>query len=850
MPRQNSKPAGALSAIAGLLGFSVLAGVLVTAMVTPALAVTSMTANSSIGVFESLPDYMEIGDLSQKNTLYGLRDGQYVAFASLFKQNREEVSWDQVSPFIKDAVVAGEDRRFYEHGGVDVQSIIRAAVGNLAQKDIGSGASTIAMQLVKNINIQKAILLPTKEERLKGLAEAQAQTLDRKLKEAKLAIGLEKNYTKNQILLAYLNITGFGGNTYGIESAAQQYFSTSAANVTLAQAASLIAIVQLPNDRNLSDPKKYPANKSRRDIILKNMLTLKMVTQAQYDEAYNTPVEDYVKITAPSNGCTYALDAKTFCDYVVKSVKDLEVLGSNATERQANWDRGGYSVYTTIDLNQQDVAQAQLEAQTPKEEERFALGSVAVSTEVGTGRILVMAQNKNFDDRPAVEQAPYSTGVNFATDQAYGGSSGFPTGSTYKIFTLADWLEKGHGLGEIVDGDMRDFTSFPRECDGGTWVGKYKPRNDSGGNAGPVSVMAATASSINAAYVSMAQQLDLCEIRDVAKTMGVHRADGAELQTLPTTVLGTNEIAPLTMALAMGTVAGGGMYCGPIAVDRIVTSDGTDLGGQKKDCRQAITADIAAGIDHALAGVTNGGTGSQSNPRNGYPVIGKTGTTDDSLHTWMLGASTKVTLAVWVGNIIGKQPLRRITLPGGNGAVARHFIFKPVIASLTNMYGGDKFPAPPAALLSGNAQAIPDVTGQTPEQAKALLQSLGFGYTDGGPVPSDVQTGMVAHTNPAAGVKVSKGYQITVYTSDGSLYVVMPNDLVGKTATQAKNQLLGLGFEASKINFQWAVVMNPGDYCRVTATNPAPGAATSKSANVTLTVGTDHNGNPPPGCSP
>lgn len=851
MPRQKTQPLGALSAIAGLLGFSILAGVLVTALVTPALAVTSMTANSSIGVFEALPDYMEIGELSQKNTLYGKRDGQYVPFAEIFKQNREEVAWDQVSPFIKDALVAGEDRRFYEHGGVDLQSIIRAALGNLASDEIGSGASTLAMQLVKNINIQEAILLPTEKQRNEALGKAQAQTLDRKLKEAKLAIGLEKNYTKNQILLAYLNITGFGGNTYGIESAARQYFSKSAADVTLAEAASLIAIVQLPNDRNLDDPEKYPANKNRRDIILDNMLELKMITQAQHDEAINTPIEDYVKLTDPTSGCTFASDAKTFCDYIVKSVKDLEILGATPADRQAAWDRGGFSVYTTIDLNQQDHAQANLEAQTPKEEARFALGSVAVSTEVGTGRILVMAQNKNFDERTVEDgQAPYSTAVNFATDRPYGGSSGFPTGSTYKIFTLTDWLEQGHGLGEIVDGDQRVFTNFPAECDGGAWIGKYKPRNDSGGNAGPVSVLSATTGSINAAYMSMAQQLDLCQIRDVAKSMGVHRADGNELLTLPTSVLGVNEIAPLTMALAIGTVASGGLYCGPIAIDKIVTSDGTDIGGQKKNCRQALTPEIASGVAYALQRVVSGGTGSASNPRNGITVIGKTGTTDDSYHTWMLGASSKVTLAVWVGNIIGQQALRRINLPGGNAATARHRIFKPVIAALTNAYGGSAFPQPPANLLSGNAIAIPDVVGQSPEQVKALLESLGFGYVDGGPIPSDAPIGTVAGTSPPAGTKVSKGYEITVYTSDGSLYVEMPNDLVGKNAGNAKNQLVSLGFNPGNINFDWVVVMNPGEYCKVTATNPPPGAGTSKQAAVTLTVGTDVAGDPPPGCSP
>src|SRR5690606_21382696 len=163
MPAQKSKLSSALGALAGLVGLSGLAGILIAALVTPALAVTSMTANSSIGVFDALPDYIRINDQAQANVLYGVNgkddDGnpKYVAFARIFKQNREEVGWDQVSQFIKDAVVDGEDRRFYEHGGVDVQSIVRAAVGNASSGDIDSGASTITMQLVKNIKMQDAM---------------------------------------------------------------------------------------------------------------------------------------------------------------------------------------------------------------------------------------------------------------------------------------------------------------------------------------------------------------------------------------------------------------------------------------------------------------------------------------------------------------------------------------------------------------------------------------------------------------------------------------------------------------------------------------------------------------------
>ena len=282
MSAQKSKPSGLLGAFAGLVGVSAVAGILVTAMVAPALAVTSMTVNTSIGVFDSIPDYIELTTLPQRNTLYAMKGGVETPFAQVFNQNREEVSWSNVSPFVKDAVVAAEDRRFYEHGGVDLASLARATQGFVSSggEAASGGGSTLAMQLVKNIRVVQALNLPTEKERTAAYKAAIETSLDRKLKEMKLAIGLEKRYTKNEILLAYLNIAGFGGTTYGIESAAQRYYSVSAKDLTLVQAASLIAIVQQPNVRNLNDPKKYPANKARRDLILNNMLELGNINQA------------------------------------------------------------------------------------------------------------------------------------------------------------------------------------------------------------------------------------------------------------------------------------------------------------------------------------------------------------------------------------------------------------------------------------------------------------------------------------------------------------------------------------------------------------------------------------------
>ncbi|MCW4385172.1 transglycosylase domain-containing protein [Salinibacterium sp. SYSU T00001] len=836
MSAQNSKPTGVLGAFAGLVGLSALAGVLVTALVTPALAVTGMTAKASIDIFNSLPEYLEINQLATKNTIYGLDvDGVTpVPIAQIYKQNREEVEWDQVSQFIKDAVVAGEDRRFYEHGGVDVASVVRAAVGNLASSDIESGASTLTMQLVKNIRIQSALEEESESLRKAKLAEAQEQTIERKLQEAKLAIGLEKKYTKDEIMLAYLNIAGFGGTTYGVQSAAKQFFSVPASDVTLAQAASLIAIVQTPTSHSLRSEDNFEANKTRRDFILGNMLELGSITQEQYDEAIATPIE--VTYSEPQNGCMYATTAWFFCDYVTKLVPELEMLGTTAEERQRNWERGGYSVYTSLQINQQDHAQATIWAQAPAEEQQLELGAVVNVVEPGTGRIRVMAQNKYFNNTEDGGGWP-ATAVNFSTDRPYGGSSGFQTGSTYKIFTLATWLNAGHGLNEVVNGARRTFeqASFPNSCEE-KYVGPWNPPNYGGGSGSTnTTVLQSTISSYNISYIAMAQKLDLCTIRDTAAAFGVHRADDLELQYSPATVLGTNEIAPLTMAAAIAAVGANGLYCKPTAIDNIVDADGNELGGQTRECSQAVSPEVSAAMAYALKRVVQGGTGSGSNPGDGIELAGKTGTTDGSEDTWMVGSTSTNGMAVWVGNINGDVNLTRVTLPGGNGGTARHRIFRPIIAALNAQYGGAPYAAPPSELLSGQGAIVPNVIGQSQEQAKVLIESLGFNYVYGGEVSSEIERGRIAAVEPGPGATVPKGTTITVY---GSLQnsVPMP-DVIGMTFSAAK-RAIGSSFTVVESCQALPEDTDPDSDAigKVTASDPAENTQILPGATITLAV--------------
>jgi membrane peptidoglycan carboxypeptidase len=700
---------GTVLGLIQLVSFSVIAGVLVTAMITPMLAVTGSVAKTSMAVFADLPSYISLGKLSQVNRIYATRNGAPVQIATIYNQDRQDVGWNAVSQYLKDALVAGEDRRFYQHGGVDMQSIARAAIGNIVHNGITSGASTLDMQLVKNILVQQAVQVSDPVARKKAYQAAITDTLSRKLREAKLAVGLDKAYTKQQILLGYLNIAGLGGNTYGVQAAANQYFSVNAKDVTLAQAASLIAIVQQPSYQNLASPAEYPKNKVRRDQILNDMFQQKYISKAQLTTALATPIAAEVKPSAINSGCLYAADAKFACDYVQRLVPTLTALGTDAASRTQRWERGGYKLYTSIDLAQQDVASAAVQADAPATETRFALGASAVSIQPGTGRVLVMTQNKTFDNS-GPGGGPTTTAINFNTDHNYGGSSGFATGSTYKIFTLADWLAQGHSLYDTVNGSVRSFamSSFQASCSA-PFVGSYRPGNSNPYEGGPMSVLSATKNSVNVAFITMAQQLDLCAIRNVAKSMGVHRADSGPLSVLPTSVLGTNQIAPLTMAGAIATIGAGGMYCAPTIVDRVVGPDGATLPGQSKQCTQALDPNVANTVAYALATVMNSGTGAAGNPNDGVPIVGKTGTTDVADQNWLIGTTTKAALAVWVGNTQGHQDLRQITLAGTNGYNTKFNIFRTTMTSLDSnpAYRGDSFPVPDPTLVYGTPGPSP-----------------------------------------------------------------------------------------------------------------------------------------------
>jgi membrane peptidoglycan carboxypeptidase len=843
MPAQKSSVSSLFGAIFGTVGFSALAGVLATVMVAPAIAMTGITANNTIGIFESLPDYIKLNAGHQQNEIVALdKNGNQVHLATIFDQNREEVELDQMSDYLKWAAIAGEDRRFKDHGGVDVPSVIRAAVGQASGSDAG-GASTLTMQTVRNILVQEALNqtstdgTPVSDEKIKAdIEEALAPTFDRKLKEMKLAIGLEKRYSKDDILKAYLNIAGFGGNTYGVQAAALQYFSKNAADLTLAESASLLAIVQYPTTRDLQTPENYAANEARRDVILNAMYSEGYVTKAERDEALAIPVdENFVHPTPTSSGCLGAKKYFKFvCDYADRSVSELESLGGSPEERRAAFKRGGYTLVTSINPSLQGTVTQIVQSAAPKNETRFLLGAAVTSVQVNTGRILVMTQNKDYNNTLEGGGAT-ATAVNFNADLAHGGSVGFQPGSTYKPYVLLAYLNSGGGLAEAFNASKLEVNQavFKDSC-GGPWGGKFKYKNDSG-EKGSYTVMRATAGSVNSIFVQMASKVDQCEIKRLAESIGVHNASGADLATRPSCSIGgcENNIAPVTAAAAFAAIANQGVYCSPTIIDKVIDRDGNVKPGQAANCGQsAVSPAVANTAAYAMAGVFTGGTANASNPHDGTTYIGKTGTTDNAIHVWLVGSSTKVSTAVWVGNIKGKQSLRQIAVNGIQAALLRHTIFLPTAKAIDAFYPGGAFPPPDPSLLKGNPVFVPDVRGLSMEAAKAAIELAELTFVKGKPIDSDLPEGTAAYSNPSAGTSVPRGTDVVVRPSNGEAESLP--DVVGQNFNAAKNHLNGQGWTNVVGQCDVPEIGDPTPLGEVYAMDPAAGAVVNKSAIITL----------------
>ena len=820
------------AAFLSFIGLSTLAGVLLVIVISPLALLGGLLASAGITAFDGLPDYIKPVNTSQASTIFGTKNGKPIAVASFFDENRISVPFDQMSPNIINAVVATEDPRFYQHNGVDVISFLRASIGQVLHTG-SAGGSTITMQYVKNTLVEAAVLAGDKA----AAAAATANTPDRKIKEIRLALALEKVTSKKDILAGYLNIAYFGNQIYGIEAASNYYFGIHASQLSISQAALLGGMVQNPENFRPDIAANLPAAKGRRDYVISNELKHADITHITPEQAAAAIAEPItVHLTHAKSGCEVQQVTAFFCDYVVWTIRNNPEFGQTPADREALLRQGGLDIYTTMDASVQQVTDTTSKYWVSPTDKNH-IGTASVSVQVGTGRILAMSENRVFDQ--TANPPTGHTAVNYAADVNYGGSHGFQTGSTYKLFTLGQWLTKGFKLLDHVDGRVRNWnaTDFSSRCS--TLSGTWKPKNIGQEPENP-SVVQATALSINTAFAAMAAQLDLCDIRDLAMRFGVHRADLTPLVTYPSSVIGINEIAPVTMAAAVAGIANHGVFCTPVAIDRVVVrATNQPMTVPTTQCSPAVSPEVSAGMIYAMKAVMSGGTGGASNTGDGAQIAAKTGTTDSGVHTWMTGTTTAVATATWVGNVVGTTSLTSFSLHGKAANTVRHDIWRTIMQTVNKLYKPGKFPNPPQSMIKATMITVPDERGKNPSNATGDLIQTGLNATTvAGSVASTLPVGTVATTSPRSGSSLPRGTIVKIYVSRGGASVVPK--VAGMTVADAMSTLLNAGFAAvsapqpSQVQyFQHSSTVAAGN---VVGTLPAAGSKASSDGAILLII--------------
>ena len=510
-------------------------------------------------------------------------------------EKRDPVTFDQISDYVKKATVDTEDVRYYEHNGVDPQGIMRALFNNLTGGQL-EGASTITQQLVRNTALSE---------------EATDITLERKAREAELALELEKEYSKEEILNMYLNTINYGDGCYGIEAAAKNYFQVCASNLTLAQAATLAGIPQSPTAFN---PKENPEQcMQRRNLVLERMLTAGDITQEECTAAKNEPLGLDPADAEPSQGI-YAYP------YFTSFVRDELMKADNIYGcSYADLFRGGLKIYTTLDTKMQDKAEAACKEQYKSM--AADLDAALVAMDPTNGHVLAVVGGNDF----------YKDQWNIATQ------GGRPSGSTFKAFTLAASIEQGINPMSAID------CSSPIKLSNGTEINNFMNET-----YGRLTIAEATEISSNTGYYRLTEKIGVSSLIEMAHRVGVD----SDLPPYPIITLGTENVTPLEMAEAYSTFASGGIHNEPVVITRIVDRNGEVLFENADTSERVLDEKVAGAVTEVLRGVfeSYGATAYGFGPSNGQPVAGKTGTGVEYRDHWLVGYTPFLTCAVWIGN--------------------------------------------------------------------------------------------------------------------------------------------------------------------------------------------------------
>ena len=536
--------------------------------------------------------------------------------------NRTEVPLSQISPHMQEAVIATEDHDFYNHSGIDVPGIVRAAYTDLIKGGTVQGASTITEQLVKNVY---AGTYATDENGVQTYTPP-VRSVTEKIREALLAIKLERELGKTQILDNYLNTVYFGHGAYGIQAAAETYFNKPASKLTILESASLAGVLHAPE---LYDPIDRPYdNRFRRDYAVDQMVRYGYLRKTvgerlKQHTCCGTAPDQQERLVAPGQ-------SEYFAEYVRQALFDRYGEGTVYS--------GGLQVTTTLDLNMQRAAEQAISDALPDQANDPA--AALVSLDPRTGEILAMAGGRNWD----------KSKFNFATGA---GGSGRQAGSAFKIFTLAAALELNQDPFEYWQGPS---TLGIPECPDPTQPdGIWHPVNAGDGESGTFDLFGATAHSVNTVFAQVIAKIGPSSVVDMAHRLGIQ----SKLPDVCSITLGSVGVNPLEMTTAYATVADEGVRHDSTPLLQVKDASGQIDDSIASPPQHVLSPDIANVVTYALEGVVKEGTGTAA-ALGSIPVAGKTGTANENVDAWFCGYTVQIVTCVWMGYPEGEIPLTNV----------------------------------------------------------------------------------------------------------------------------------------------------------------------------------------------
>lgn len=571
---------------------------------------TSVVAGGMVGLaasFRNLPDVRVLKNYVPSQTSY-IYDIKGMLLTSLHsEEHRKVVELKEISPHLKRAVLAIEDSNFYDHKGINPNSVARATVVNWQEGGVVEGASTLTMQLVKNIFL------------------SHKRAFTRKLAEAVLAIRVEQVFEKDEILSMYLNNIYWGHNNYGAQTAAESYFNKSASELTLAEAAVMAGIIQAPEV--YSPFLNYESAKKRQKLVLSRMRTLGWITAEEEKEAYEQPLLVGKPRAWTQSKLPYVTDA------VVQEL--TQRYGSDLVRK------GGINVQTTIDYNLQTKAEAIVtRAQRNLRRRGVRADQVAlVSIDPRTHFVKAVVGGTDYEKSQfnRVLQSRRQPGSSFKPFVYY---AAFASGKYTPYSTIND-----------------SPVSYRDGSRGG-----YRPKNYGGGYSGTVTLSQALASSMNIPAVKLGQSVGLNKVIEVTQTLGIE----SPLKPVISLPLGSIGVSPMEMAGAYATFANNGWRAEPTMILQVTDSNGNIILDNSPKPKLVLDEWATASLTTTLRGVINGGTARSANI--GRPAAGKTGTTTSERDVWFVGYVPQLSTAVWIGNDDYFKTLGRGVTGGGHAA--------------------------------------------------------------------------------------------------------------------------------------------------------------------------------------